>query len=99
MDRFLFSTPESLDRQAYVVATYLAEYEASADVMKAAAAVAVGQTTGSWKPVPGETRLRRARVFTNIPITGSNSTNTCSRHSERFAFLLLLTNAVSKNTS
>ena len=55
MDRILFSTPESLDRQAYVVATYLAEYEASADVMKAAAAVAVGQTTSSWKPVPGET--------------------------------------------
>ncbi len=63
LDRMIFSTPEGVDRESYVIATYLVEQPPSADVLKRAAALAVEQTTGTWTPVPCETpELRKKHV-------------------------------------
>ncbi len=55
MDRTLFSTPEGVDRESYIIATYLVEHDSTVDILRTAAALAVEQTTGTWTPVPGET--------------------------------------------
>jgi 2,3-diketo-5-methylthiopentyl-1-phosphate enolase len=63
MDRMLFSTPEGVDRESYIIATYLVEHDSTVDILRTAAALAVEQTTGTWTPVPGETpELRKKHV-------------------------------------
>ena len=63
MDRTLFSTPEGVDRESYIIATYLVEHDSTVDILRTAAALAVEQTTGTWTPVPGETpELRKKHV-------------------------------------
>jgi len=63
LDRTLFSTPEGIDRESYVIATYLVEHDSSVEILRTAAALAVEQTTGTWTPVPGETPdLRKKHV-------------------------------------
>ena len=61
MDRMLFSTPEGVDRESYIIATYLVEHDSTVDILRTAAALAVEQTTGTWTPVPGETPERRKK--------------------------------------
>jgi 2,3-diketo-5-methylthiopentyl-1-phosphate enolase len=69
IDRILFSTPEGVGREAYVIATYLAEYETSQDISKAAAVLAVEQSTGTWMPIHGETaELRRKHLARVVAI-------------------------------
>ncbi|MBI5968045.1 MAG: 2,3-diketo-5-methylthiopentyl-1-phosphate enolase [Deltaproteobacteria bacterium] len=63
LDRTLFSTPEGIDRESFVIATYLVEHDSSVEILRSAAALAVEQTTGTWTPVPGETpELRKKHV-------------------------------------
>ncbi|GAA2171600.1 RuBisCO large subunit C-terminal-like domain-containing protein [Agrococcus versicolor] len=57
----LFALPEHLRGDAYVLATYALELPADADALGRMGAFAVGQTIGTWLPVPGITAEMRAR--------------------------------------
>lgn len=72
-DPTIFSQPESLNLDEYIIATYLMKAETT-DLLMRAGAVAVEQTTGTWMPVPDETpEVRRnhvGRVIGVFPIPG-----------------------------
>ena len=57
----LYRLPEQVRNDDYIVATYYLELPADADVMARTAAFAIGQTIGTWLPVPGITEEMRAR--------------------------------------
>ncbi|TAJ46436.1 MAG: transcriptional regulator [Herbiconiux sp.] len=57
----LFATPEKLRGDDYLVATYYLALPSDADVLARTAAFAVGQTIGTWLPVPGVTDRMRAQ--------------------------------------
>ena len=56
-----FALPESVREHDYVIASYHLTLPTDADVMKRVARFAVGQTTGTWLPVPGLTDEMRRR--------------------------------------
>ena len=51
----IFSSLDGIDPEKFILSTYSLEMESSADVLSVAREIAVGQTTGTWVPVPGET--------------------------------------------
>jgi 2,3-diketo-5-methylthiopentyl-1-phosphate enolase len=51
----LFSLMENIKNQDYALATYYIQLDKSIDVVKKAQSMAVGQTIGTWVPVPGIT--------------------------------------------
>ena len=51
----LFVLPEHVRDQDYALATYYIQLDPSVDVVKKAETMAVGQTVGTWVPVPGVT--------------------------------------------
>jgi 2,3-diketo-5-methylthiopentyl-1-phosphate enolase len=51
-----FAYGEELMGKEYIIATYYLEAEASVDIVSRAASFAVGQSVGTWTPVPGVTR-------------------------------------------
>lgn len=55
----LFALPESMRHEEVVLATYLIELDAGADVLAKASQFAVGQTIGTWTEVPGVTDAMR----------------------------------------
>ncbi len=58
----IFSMPEGIEPEDYIIATYYVEAD-TRDVMTKVAAMAVEQTTGTWIPVPEETlEVRRKHV-------------------------------------
>jgi 2,3-diketo-5-methylthiopentyl-1-phosphate enolase len=57
----IFSTLDGIDPEKFIVSTYSLETEPSADVLSIAKEIAVGQTTGTWVPVPEETDEIRER--------------------------------------
>lgn len=64
-----FALPEGIDREAYVIGTYLVSYPKGLPVPKLAPALAIEQSTGTWVPVPGETpEVRRQHVAKVIGI-------------------------------
>lgn len=61
MDSILYALPEMIHRQNYVLATYHIKLPREVDVVKKAASLAIGQTIGTWIPIPGITdELREA---------------------------------------
>ena len=61
-DPEVFSIPEGIDPDKFIVATYYIEAETS-DILKRAEATAIEQTTGTWVRVPEETdEVRRRHV-------------------------------------
>lgn len=72
-DPIIFTQPEALNLDEFIIATYLMKAETS-DLLMRAGAVAVEQTTGTWMPVPDETpEVRRnhvGRVIGAFPIPG-----------------------------
>ena len=48
--------PDGIDYDEYLVATYLASFPPDIPIPKLAPALAVEQSTGTWVPVPGETK-------------------------------------------
>ncbi len=55
-----FALPEDIRTQDYALATYFIQLDKSVDVIKKAETMAVGQTIGTWVPVPGVTdEMRR----------------------------------------
>jgi 2,3-diketo-5-methylthiopentyl-1-phosphate enolase len=61
MDPLFFQMPEGIDKEKYVIATYLIGVEREVEALKYVAALAVEQTTGTWTNVPGETPEVRER--------------------------------------
>ena len=57
----LFSALDGIDPERFIVSTYYLEAEPTADVLSIAKDIAVGQTTGTWVPVPEETDEIRQR--------------------------------------
>ena len=57
----IFSSLDGIDLGRFIVSTYYLETEPSADVLSIAKEIAVGQTTGTWVPVPEETDEIRER--------------------------------------
>jgi 2,3-diketo-5-methylthiopentyl-1-phosphate enolase len=57
----VFSSLDGIDPEKFIVSTYSLETEPSADVLSIAKEIAVGQTTGTWVPVPEETDEIRER--------------------------------------
>lgn len=54
-DPTLFSSPDGLDPEKYIIATYFVTMPRTVDVLKYAAALAIEQSTGTWTRVPHET--------------------------------------------
>jgi len=55
MDDKLFCLPEHIREKDYIVATYYIKLNKSVDIIAKAASLAVGQTIGTWLPIPGIT--------------------------------------------
>ncbi len=55
MDSVLYTLPETIHKQNYIIASYHIRLPKEADILKKAAALAVGQTIGTWIPIPGIT--------------------------------------------
>lgn len=51
----IFALNEEIRKKDYVLATYYIELDKDIDVMAKASAMAIGQTVGTWIPVPGIT--------------------------------------------
>lgn len=51
----LFSLNESIRDRDYVIATYYTEFQKDINVVEKASAMAIGQTIGTWVPIPGIT--------------------------------------------
>ncbi|MDR3225278.1 MAG: transcriptional regulator [Clostridiales Family XIII bacterium] len=57
----LYCLPEELSDKDYLIATYYCEFPVGTDIVKKAGSIAVGQTVGTWIPVPGITDEMRER--------------------------------------
>jgi 2,3-diketo-5-methylthiopentyl-1-phosphate enolase len=56
MDDQIFAYAEGLLGRKYIIATYYLEADPGVDIVAKAASFAVGQSVGTWTPVPGVTR-------------------------------------------
>lgn len=56
-----FAFPEDIKNQDYALATYFIQLDRREDIIKKAAAMAAGQTVGTWVPVPGITDEMRKK--------------------------------------
>jgi 2,3-diketo-5-methylthiopentyl-1-phosphate enolase len=66
MDELAFAYAEDLVGKEYVTATYYLEIESDVDIVARAASFAVGQSVGTWTPVPGVTREMLERHMARI---------------------------------
>ena len=66
MDELAFAYAEELADKEYVTATYYLEIESDVDIVARAASFAVGQSVGTWTPVPGVTREMLERHMARI---------------------------------
>lgn len=59
----VFSCLDGIDLNQFILSTYCLEMDATSDVITIARDIAVGQTTGTWIPVPQETEeIRKKHV-------------------------------------
>lgn len=69
MDNILFSLPEEMKNAPYVLATYHIVLSTDTNAINKAASMAIGQTLGTWVPVPGITdNMRRKHMGKVISI-------------------------------
>jgi len=61
VDPLFMQFPDGIDREKFVIATYMITGPRSMEAVKYACAIAVEQTTGTWTPVPGETQAVREK--------------------------------------
>jgi 2,3-diketo-5-methylthiopentyl-1-phosphate enolase len=62
-EELIFSSLDGIDLEGFIVSTYCLETDASSDVLSITREMAIGQTTGTWVPVPQETEeIRRKHV-------------------------------------
>ena len=63
---YAFAYAEELISKEYVIATYYLEVNSDVDIVSRAASFAVGQSVGTWTPVPGVTREMLERHMARI---------------------------------
>ncbi len=61
MDDKLYCLPENIRDKEYITATYYIKVDKNTDIMAKAASLAIGQTIGTWLPIPGITEEIRER--------------------------------------
>ena len=66
MDSLLYTLSETVHKQNYVIATYYTRLPREVDILKKAATLAVGQTIGTWIPIPGITEEIRERYMGKV---------------------------------
>ena len=66
MDKVLFALTEDMRDKNYVTATYYIDLPAGEDIIKKASALAVGQTIGTWVPIPGITDEIREKYMGKV---------------------------------
>lgn len=66
MDSVLYAMSEQIRQEEYVIATYYIKQPREIDIMKKAASLAVGQTIGTWVPVPGITDEIREKYMGKV---------------------------------
>ena len=66
MDKYLYSLPENIREKDYIVATYYISLEKDVDIVKKASSLAIGQTIGTWVPVPGITDELREKYMGKV---------------------------------
>lgn len=66
MDIALHTLRETIHEKNYVVGTYSIELPVEADIIKKAEALAVGQTVGTWTPIPGITEAMREKYMGKV---------------------------------
>lgn len=66
MDSLLYAMPEEIRKEEFVIATYYIRLPQETDVLKKASSLAVGQTIGTWVPVPGITDEIREKYMGKV---------------------------------
>lgn len=66
MDSILYTTSESIHGQNYVIASYYIKLPRNVDVLKKASTLAIGQTIGTWIPIPGITDEIREKYMGKV---------------------------------
>ncbi len=66
MDKVLFAMAEDMRDRNYVTATYYIDLPASEDIIRKASSLAVGQTIGTWVPIPGITDEIREKYMGKV---------------------------------
>lgn len=66
IDPIIMQLPEGIEKEKFVIATYYCATKPGMNMVKFAAALAVEQTTGTWLPVPGETKEVRERCIGRV---------------------------------
>ena len=66
MDSALYSLAETIHTQEYVVASYFIRLPKEVDIIKKAESLAVGQTIGTWVPIPGITNEIREKYMGKV---------------------------------
>ncbi len=62
-EEIIFSSLDGVDLDEFILSTYYLETDVASDVLSIAREIAIGQTTGTWLPVPEETdKIRRRHV-------------------------------------
>lgn len=66
MDSVLYALPEAIQERNYALAYYYMELPEKEDVLKKAGSLAIGQTIGTWIPVPGITDEIREKYMGKV---------------------------------
>lgn len=66
IDSKLFCLPEQIRNEDYIVATYHIKLDSNVDIIKKASSLAIGQTIGTWTPVPGITEEMREKFMGKV---------------------------------
>ncbi len=66
MDSVLYTLAENIREQNYVIATYYIKLPKETDVFKKASTLAIGQTIGTWIPIPGITDEIREKYMGEV---------------------------------
>ena len=66
MDSILYTLPENILNKNYILAYYYIELPKKADVLQKASLLAIGQTIGTWTPVPGITDEIREKYMGKV---------------------------------
>ena len=66
MDGVLYSLSETIRMREYVIATYFIRLPQEVDIIKKAESLAIGQTIGTWVPIPGITNEIREKYMGKV---------------------------------
>ncbi|MDD2971594.1 MAG: RuBisCO large subunit C-terminal-like domain-containing protein [Lachnospiraceae bacterium] len=85
MDTILYELPETIKNEPYIIGSYYIKLPVSTNVMDKARAMAVGQTLGTWVPVPGITEeMRKAHMGKVISVYEAPPVELSSQYDSAF---------------